>query len=212
MCTLNSYFFIRVGYAYGDPHLVTLDGYQYTFNGRGEFVILETIDGDFKLHGRMVRAKDENGTLVPATVFSAIAARQSGSDLVQIEMNETSSFVDVYISGEPVDFSVQTAQRFKNVAISRENNVYIVKFSVGVSIEVQGQLGILSKIKTFVPSKYSGATQGLLGNYNGDDTDDLVPRNSTEALLSTSTLEDIHNLFGITCRFACTHTTGTYST
>ena len=191
VCTLNSYSFIRVGYAYGDPHLVTLDGYQYTFNGRGEFVILETIDGDFKLHGRMVQAKDENGTLVPATVFSAIAARQSGSDLVQIEMNETSSLMDVYISGKPVDFSVQTVQRFENVAISRESNVYIVKFSVGVSIEVQGQLGFLSKIKTFVPGKYSGATQGLLGNYNGDDTDDLAPRNSTEALLSTSTLEDM---------------------
>ena len=156
----------------------------------------------------MVQAKDENGTVVPATVFSAIAARQSGSDIVQIEMNETSSLMDVYINGKPVDFSVLTTQRFENVAISRESNVYIVKFSVGVSIEVQGELGMLSKIKTFVQSKYSGATQGLLGNYNGDDTDDLVPRNSTETLLSTSTLEDIHNLFGITCRFACAHATG----
>ena len=29
----------------GDPHLVTLDGHKYTFNGRGEFTLTETSDG-----------------------------------------------------------------------------------------------------------------------------------------------------------------------
>ena len=73
----------------GDPHIVTLDGLEYTFNGKGEFSLIVTPDDSFTLQGRMVEATDANGTSVPATVFSAIVGRQSNSDAVQFEINTT---------------------------------------------------------------------------------------------------------------------------
>ena len=36
--------FPSAGGSYGDPHLVTLDGLQYTFNGEGEFWMVKTTD------------------------------------------------------------------------------------------------------------------------------------------------------------------------
>jgi len=63
--------------------LITLDGYKYTFNGKGEFTLVEHKDGIFTLQARMVQAENSDGTLVRATVFSAVAAKQNNSDTVQ---------------------------------------------------------------------------------------------------------------------------------
>ena len=68
---------------YGDPHLVTLDGLKYTFNGKGEFTLIEMTDGSFTLQGRMVEATGATGSPVQATVFSALVCKQNDSDTVQ---------------------------------------------------------------------------------------------------------------------------------
>ena len=38
--------------AYGDPHLITFDGKDYTFNGKGEFTLLNSKRFNFKLQAR----------------------------------------------------------------------------------------------------------------------------------------------------------------
>ena len=65
-----------VGSGLGDPHLMTLDGVLYTFNGVGEYVLVRSKldDVKFQLQGRTTTIRNSN-----ATVFSAFA----------IENNET---------------------------------------------------------------------------------------------------------------------------
>ena len=75
------------GWMYGDPHFRTLDGFGYTFNGLGEYTLIETTHDNFTLQGRTAKARDENGTETDATVFSAFAARDIDSDTVHIGMN-----------------------------------------------------------------------------------------------------------------------------
>jgi hypothetical protein len=187
-------------FLYGDPHIVSLDGYQYTFNGKGEYVLLETTDKSLEFQGRMVPAKDENGTFIQATVFSAVAIRLSGSDTIQLEV-ENSSNITVLVNGDFIDFTAVTVQDFKEVRISeRVNNTYLVIFTGGVTLEVRAENDFLSLIKISLPRSLNGRTRGLLGNFNGNPSDDLVPRNKTvlDSLPTNSSLEDIHNLFGIT--------------
>ena len=74
------------GWFYGDPHIRTLDGFQYTFNGLGEYTLIETTHGNFTLQGRTAKARDANGTETDATVFSAFAAEDVDSDTVHVEM------------------------------------------------------------------------------------------------------------------------------
>ena len=80
---------IRTGWFYGDPHIRTLDGFQYTFNGLGEYTLIETTHGNFTLQGRTAKARDANGTETDATVFSAFAAKDIDSDTVHVEMTAT---------------------------------------------------------------------------------------------------------------------------
>ena len=76
-------FFECIGWLWGDPHFVTLDGKNYTFNGLGEYTMVNVKNGYFELQARTKLAKGE-GT---ATVFAAAVAREANTSTVQISLN-----------------------------------------------------------------------------------------------------------------------------
>lgn len=67
---------------WGDPHFVTLDGKNYTFNGLGEYVMLDAKNGFFQLQSRTRLAKGE-GT---ATVFCSAVMKEGNSSTVQLDL------------------------------------------------------------------------------------------------------------------------------
>ena len=192
---------IFIGFIFGDPHIVTLDGHQYTFNGKGEYTYLETVDGFFVSQSRMEQAMGINGTITQATVFTAIVAKTNTSDVVQIEVVNGSE-VEVLVNRVAVDFSVAVRQQYFDVAVTQQvNGTVTVTFVGGYFMEVGAENGILSLIKFSLPESARGRTRGLLGNNNGDDSDDFIPRHASEPLPVSSTLEEIHNQFGVSCEF-----------
>ena len=60
--------------------MLTLDGLEYTFNGLGEYTMVDvhTSDVNFTLQGRTGKALNDNGTAINATVFTAFAASENG--------------------------------------------------------------------------------------------------------------------------------------
>ena len=77
------------GWFFGDPHIRTLDGLEYTFNGLGEYMLIATDGNDFTLQGRTLRALDGDNKAMQATVFSAFAARDSDSDRFHVQMSKS---------------------------------------------------------------------------------------------------------------------------
>ena len=73
---------------WGDPHINTIDGLGYTFNGLGEFTLINTINSTFTLQGRTARTIT-NGTEMDSTIFTAAAAKDSDSDNVNVMLNST---------------------------------------------------------------------------------------------------------------------------
>jgi hypothetical protein len=68
---------------FGDPHLVTLDGFSYTFNGHGEYMMLNIDEIGFKFQARMQPLKTE-GRNSRGTFLMAFVLRDSESDTVQV--------------------------------------------------------------------------------------------------------------------------------
>ena len=185
----------------GDPHIVTLDGLKYTFNGHGEFTLIETTNAitNFILQGRMVPIVKSSGEFADATIFSALVARQEDSDTVQFELSRRG--LDVLINGDMVQFGDLNERQFNNVTVNNlENFTYSATFTSGVYIKVKETNAIISLVNVVLPSKFRGRTEGLLGNYNGDPTDDLQPKSSNASISVNSTIQELHMNFGITCK------------
>ena len=72
---------------FGDPHIKTLDDKDYTFNGIGEYTMVDANNGSFTLQARTVLAP---GNLSIATVFSAGAAKEYNTSKVEVRaINES---------------------------------------------------------------------------------------------------------------------------
>ena len=83
----------------GDPHVITLDGKDYTFNGWGEYTMvqLQTTNVSFTLQGRTEKALTDNGTAINATVFTAFAASE-GDVRVSVELEPSNRQCKCYQS------------------------------------------------------------------------------------------------------------------
>ena len=146
----------------------------------------------------MVTISSTIGTAI-ATVFSAIVARERDSDIVQFQSSNGSS-IEALVNGGQVDFNV-VEQIFKNVTVADlGNNTLSATFSSGTYLEVQQENNILSSVVVSLPDSYkTQETQGLLGSFNGNTSDDLKPKSGAQPLSLDSTLQEIHYSFGLTC-------------
>ena len=184
---------------YGDPHLITLDGYKYTFNGKGEYTLIETKDKQFSIQGRMIEPNIASNGTIRATVFSAIAAKQIDSDVIQFEVIDDE--VAVLVDGQQVDLSKINEQKHTNVTVSRKDTSSAsATFSSGAYLEVKLENGFFSVLIVSLPKSFKHLTLGLMGSFNDDTSDDLLPKAGSEPLPLDSSIEGIHNMFGVTCK------------
>jgi hypothetical protein len=182
---------------FGDPHFVSLDGHKFTFNGHGEFTLLQTPDDAVNVQLRMVEPPhdsefiDEGGSIA-----TAVVAKHKHSDTVQFELVDNKLIA--YVNGDVLDLSTLSEQEFENLTIIIvDNNTLSVEFFSGITIVVK-ERKVLLELHITVFDHYYYQTQGLLGRYNGNYTDDLLPRNKTDPLPINSDIREIHYNFGMT--------------
>ena len=76
-CKIASILVIWTAWFWGDPHINTLDGRMYSFNGLGEYTMLEYNNNDtFVLQARTGKAFNNSEPVETGTVFTGFAATQ----------------------------------------------------------------------------------------------------------------------------------------
>ncbi|KAH9523872.1 hypothetical protein Btru_047284, partial [Bulinus truncatus] len=190
----------RSASSFGDPHITTLDANPYTMNGWGEYILIE--GNNFTLQGRTARMEGANGTLINATVFVAFAANEINEARTQVELSRNKTSMVIFADG--LDYtsefytSVSFMKNLDNFTIQKEliNNKinFVAKFATGMTIKVFMGIKCL-EVNIEASKDFSGKIKGLLGNFNGNKTDDYVLPNGT-ILSSNQTERQIFENFG----------------
>ncbi|CAD5115351.1 DgyrCDS4331 [Dimorphilus gyrociliatus] len=198
---------------YGDPHFLTWEDVEYTFNGNGEFWLIKTVDSSsnqIELQARLERLHvqgSDDESYFNASGVTAIALKDGGGSQIHIGVNPEKSRkkLQVYVDGVERSFVKDHLwwQDFSGVSIinfdresESQNNLTVYTVS-GVGLQVSYfQPGLLSLVVS-APEKLRNKIQGLLGKWDNDPSNDLMPQNQGGPVNSNNR-QQIHFKFGLT--------------
>ncbi|XP_038045778.1 neurogenic locus notch homolog protein 1-like isoform X3 [Patiria miniata] len=175
----------RWSWTFGDPHMRTLDGLEYTFNGLGEYTITLINDDSgqrqFELQGRTQRVlNSETQQLSEATFFTGFAAEYVGDARIEIKLNSDGTDLETKVNGASVTPTADGLLIGNFTVLREENPIKIIavyqadiQFSVGVS-------NSFADITTQLSEDYMNKTKGLLGVWDGDTSNDALRRDNTQ--------------------------------
>jgi fibulin 1/2 len=203
----------KLGWAFGDPHIQTLDGKSYTFNGYGEYILIKTKNETFVLQGRTEPTGKGRAT---ATVFIAFAmalfpasddftaqdpfstvlhVQLTADNTLQVLARHLGQMSCIDITSNFTELNNVSTLLLDQVSVSRPNNVTLeAQFSSGISIKVQAKTGLLAVLFAG-PVDLIGETRGLLGVWDNNVLNDFTVRKGT-ILPPNATDRTIHFDFG----------------
>jgi len=181
----------------GDPHFVTLDGLFYTFNGLGEYILLESVENNFEIQGRLSLAPSSGSNPANATILTAIAVKDGGESFsAYLDELEGISFVvdNDFVESIPEGSTYQSVNNTIFITAEPEPDHYVALLPSGVIIELSADEAVLTAFSV-LPQFFRNKTRGLLGTWNGNRDDDFTLPDGSD-ISSTSTQEEIFNGFG----------------
>ncbi|CAL1534458.1 unnamed protein product, partial [Lymnaea stagnalis] len=178
-CSWNAEFV--TGSSWGDPHITTLDQKQYTLNGWAEYIMMQIQNVHFMFQARTDRVETANGTLTNATVFVAFAVKDADEASLQVELSYNKTSMVVYADNIDLTTEFYTAENYmkslENFTVMREESMnkthLVASFTSGVTLKIF--MGIRSlEVSVEADKSLQGNVSGLLGNFNGNPSDDFV--------------------------------------
>ncbi|MFK7945163.1 MAG: Ig-like domain-containing protein [Paracoccaceae bacterium] len=182
---------------FGDPHIVTLDGLGYDFQAVGEYVLVEsTIDNDPRDFQVQVRFEPLPGSDL-VSVTTRMAVDVAG---VRIEIDALGSdplLIDGVGSNEALlatgALDVNGDGTFDIFFDADLDAYFIVLNDLNEQLQIKNMDGVLN-ICVFLSNEAGGHAnnvQGLMGNANGDTTDDLTLRDGS-VTFTDPTFEELY--------------------
>uniref|UniRef100_A0A8C1T238 Sushi domain containing 2 n=1 Tax=Cyprinus carpio TaxID=7962 RepID=A0A8C1T238_CYPCA len=161
----------RVAAVLGDPHFMTFDGVTFTFNGKGEYMLVYSSDRELSVQGRTEPMRFENGTVAMATRLSSVAMREKDSDVIEVRLGDQEDELQVLMNQQVLSFSEQ-----KWIDLSGKTSLLILS---------KAGEGVMT-LTVLLPHDLQNHTLGLLGTMNDDPEDDLTSSNGAVISLNSS--------------------------
>lgn len=194
--------------ANGDPHMRTVDGMEYNFNGIGEFFFIVSHNASFQSQVRFEQAKNSQGRFVSASVCTAFVAEMSNtSDRVEVRLNSI-RVADVIINAQTQDFSDVAWLRYRGVSVlnlpkptgnSTGRDILVMFADLGVTFRILATKDVLNVMPIIANDQLKGTLTGLLGDFDGNPGNDLLLPDGT-SLQSNATEETIFRTFNTAWR------------
>uniref|UniRef100_A0A1B0FP21 Sushi domain-containing protein n=1 Tax=Glossina morsitans morsitans TaxID=37546 RepID=A0A1B0FP21_GLOMM len=189
---------------FGDPHIITFDGTQYTFNGLGEFVLARSVDAEhrFEIQGRFEQMPPNQHGAVAATQLTALAMRGNTTTTIEVRLRPKEARwrykMDVLADGRRIYFDRESLkfQHFDGVTVYTptyllNQSEVVVMFDSGIGVEVVENEGYMTG-RAYLPWHFINKTSGLFGNWSFNPLDDFVLPNGLMLTLNVNNFEQLH--------------------
>ena len=198
-----------------------MDGHGYTFNGKGEFWLVQTTDSSISIQVRLTPTGNRTATFISAAAIqfsnnvSANAYINNSSPVMEIggvsfdvESVRNSTYVGMDGTVHDIDLMAgpDSINQLQNVSfiLDAVNDTGISispsdgSLSVTVRVQNGSQMNVLSVSTDLNAAAVRDKTRGLLGVINDDRTDDFTLPNGTIIDIN-ATEEEIYYQFGLNC-------------
>ena len=219
--------FFTTAWFWGDPHFSTFDGLGYTFNGKGEFWLVQTTDDSVSIQVRLSPFGSGAATVITAAVvqFNSTASANAYIDnnKVIVEIGgQTFAIEDVpsatYVGQDGTVYEVDlmssdSFSQLENVSFILDNDTNTAggisisptdgSLSVTVRLQTNGVLSVTTDLNAAV---VRGKTRGLLGVINGNTSDDFTLPNGTITDVNATNQREVYYQFGLLCKLCVLRT------
>ena len=171
---------------FGDPHLVTLDGLGYDFQAAGEFTLVENTSGaDLNVQ---VRTEPVPGSDL-VSVITAMATDMGQGASIMIDAFAAPALL---VDGVATEVTPTGADPITvgDGQVFFDGETYIVVFGSGEALSIKVFDGFMNVCVFLDPARDNDSVRGLLGNANGDLSDDFALRDGSPIPESEITIAD----------------------
>ena len=184
---------------FGDPHIVTLDGLGYDFQAVGDYILVETVlPGDENPFQVQVRFEPLPGSdLVSVTTRMAV---NIGDTVVEINALGPDTLLIGGVAVTPEQLALLaldadgdgTADVFFDEALS-EFTIILNDLNEALKIKnMDGVLNVCVFLSDDADAGHANNVRGLMGNANGDTTDDLMLRTEPFTVFTDPTFDELY--------------------
>ncbi len=193
----------------GDPHLRTFDGLGYDFQAVGEFLYLQSTQDPTEMTIQ-IRLGPWPGSKRIATNKALVTS--VGGDIVEINVENTPR---LSINNTPVTMADKEIIQLKNGCkiYAETQSKYWIIWKDNSMAEVRMHSRYLD-VFVSLPDNRKGLIKGLLGNSDGDKTNDLQTRDGSKTfdIANKLTKGELYNEFGNSWRITQAESLFTYAT
>jgi hypothetical protein len=163
----------KQGKSYGDPHIITFDGYSYSFQTIGEFTLVKSNDEDFEIQ---VRQGGVPGRQVSLNTGAAMKVGNHRVAFYSKDFPDGDTSTPVRIDGKPVQINGDF--QLDGGSISGSNGNYTVNWDSGEQVTISSTAMAGMQFMNVAPSVPEEANRysGILGDLDGNPKNDLRTR------------------------------------
>merc|ERR1712150_131223 len=187
---IGNYWPRNILFGRGDPDFQTVDGLSYPFNGIGVFTLLKTTLSE------VTNVEVSTRRVGDGSVVSGVALKHDDSNPLELYITDNGDLT--LVMGTEINLDAYNSYKVGVFEVTISENKTVFKIEVD-GVELIVQVLVTNKffnLMTSVPPTFKYSMSGLMGYYDGDQSNDYKKPDGTVVTIAEEDFETLHSEFG----------------